>query len=639
MAVPAPAKAPAAAWQWSLAGLELKDGAAHFIDQTVSAAVPLEVDKLAVHLGGIDSAANAPVDVRLAGEVNAKGRLDIGGKIDVLAPAGELALKFDAVDLVPLQGWLPQSLQLLLTRGNLDADGQLQFGGAPLAVHYQGKAALRAVNVLDRSTDRSLLAWKTLELNGLDVQSLPLQLKLEDLLLDRFFVRLLVTPEGELQLDRLLHGGAPADATAKPAAQTTQTVPAAKPAEPARTTAAAAAGAPRPELPVQIGRIRFNAGTVVFNDQFIKPNYTANLSQLGGEIGPLASGKRGKVQLAGKVEKTAPLAISGVLDAFGPALFLDIRAQARGIDMSGFSPYSGRYLGYRIQKGKLSVDVNYHVENGQLQAGNRIFLDQLTLGEPVDSPSALSIPIKLALALLKNSRGEIDIDLPISGSLNDPQFSIGGIVFKAILNLLAKAVTAPFALLGSLFGGGESLSFVDFPAGQSVLTPEMAKRLENLARALADRPALTLEVTGMADPAVDGEAYRRVLLERQVRARKLAADAGRGKSTAAEPARLSSEDYEKYLTQLYKEARFEKPKNLIGLTKSLPVSEMEQLLVAHMALDDQAFRDLAARRAATVQAWLVDAGKVAGERVFVLEPEIAKAGQGEPGNRVRFSLR
>jgi hypothetical protein len=212
-------------------------------------------------------------------------------------------------------------------------------------------------------------------------------------------------------------------------------------------------------------------------------------------------------------------------------------------------------------------------------------------------------------------------------------------VFKAILNLLAKAVTAPFTLLGSLFGGGESLSFVDFPAGQSVLTPEMEKRLENLARALADRPALTLEVTGMADPAVDGEAYRHVLLERQVRARKLAADAGRGKSTASEPVRLSPEDYEKYLTQLYKEARFEKPKNLIGLTKSLPVHEMEQLLVAHMSLDDQAFRDLAARRAATVQAWLVEQGKVASERVFVLEPDVAKPGQDEPGNRVRFSLR
>lgn len=638
------------AWHWSLERFSLREGALGFVDRTVQKAVPLRIQALSLDLGRLDSAAPAPVSLGLEGRINDKGQVQLKGQVDPLAQAGDLELELEAMDLVPLQGWIPHQLNLVLTKGELSSKGRLQFGGQPLALRYQGGGQLAALSLVDGSADRSLLRWQKLELSGLDLQTAPFSLKLDDLVLNRFFARLLVTPEGELQLDRLLRGERKATRAAAADSVPAGTA-AAAPALPGEAQVPAAAPKPALEqvvsvppkvapVPVQLGRIRLDSGTVIFNDQFIKPNYSATLTQLSGQIGPLAEGQRGKLLIQGKVDRTAPLVISGELEPFSRELFLDIKAQARGIDMPGFSPYSGRYLGYRIQKGKLSVDVRYKVEKGQLEASNRIFLDQLTLGEKVDSPDALSLPISLALALLKNAKGEIDIELPISGSINDPQFSIGGIVFKAIMNLLVKAVTSPFTLLGSLFGGGEELSQVDFPAGQSSISPDMETRLQQLAKALAERPALSLEVTGQADPVADSEGYRRYLLERQVKAKKVATDVAQGKSaTRLGEVSLSSAEYEKFLLQVYKEARFEKPRNMIGLTKSLPVSEMENLLVTHMQVEPEAYRELAGRRAQVVRSWLVEQGGVAPERVFTLEPQVGQQDAGASANRVVFSLR
>jgi hypothetical protein len=341
------------------------------------------------------------------------------------------------------------------------------------------------------------------------------------------------------------------------------------------------------------------------------------------------------------VDKTAPLKIAGKVDTMGKELYLDITASAKGIDMPTFSPYSGKYVGYAIEKGKLSVDIHYHVEKGELTAENNVFLDQLTLGEKVESPDALSIPINLALALLKNRRGEIDVHLPVSGSINDPQFSIGALIVKVILNLLTKAATAPFALLGSLVGDGEELSEIDFLPGNAKIGPEAEKRLQVLSKALTDRPALELEITGRADPERDPEALKRTILERKVKIQKLTESVKKGlESGSLEDVELKPEEYEKYLTLAYKEEKFAKPKNVVGLTKSLPVPEMEQLMLANISAGDSEMRDLAESRATAARDWLAEQGAVPGDRMFVLEPKVeAESGGKKSGTRAEFSLR
>jgi outer membrane protein OmpA-like peptidoglycan-associated protein len=308
--------------------------------------------------------------------------------------------------------------------------------------------------------------------------------------------------------------------------------------------------------------------------------------------------------------------------------------------MPTFSPYSGKYVGYAIEKGKLSVDIHYHIEKGELRAENDIFLDQLTLGEKIESPDALSIPVNLALSLLKNREGEINVHLPVSGSINDPQFSLGGVIMNAIVNLLTKAVTAPFTLLGSLFEG-EELSEISFAPGNAKITPEAENRLKILAKALIDRPSLELEITGRADPAQDADALKHRLLERRVKSQKLAEDVKKGKAVGAlRDVELTPDEYPKYLTLAYKDADFAKPKNIIGLTKTLPIPEMEQLLLANINAGDDEMRELAQQRAAVARNWLIEQGGIPGERMFLREPKVeVEVDPKKFGGKVEFSLR
>ncbi|NLC22872.1 MAG: DUF748 domain-containing protein, partial [Oxalobacter sp.] len=223
--------------------------------------------------------------------------------------------------------------------------------------------------------------------------------------------------------------------------------------------------------PIRIDRFQMTNGRVRFTDNFIKPHYTANMDRVRGVITRISSASNAIaiVDLRGQVNR-APLTVTGSLNPFNPALSLELEGHVKGMELAQFSSYSTKYVGYGIEKGKLSFDVTYKVENGELSAENRLVLDQLTFGEKTEAKPVISLPIQFAVNLLKDGDGVIDISLPVSGSLNDPEFSVGGIVFRVIVNLIKKAVTAPFSLLAAAFGGGEELSFLEFDPGKSDVT-------------------------------------------------------------------------------------------------------------------------------------------------------------------------
>ena len=305
--------------------------------------------------------------------------------------------------------------------------------------------------------------------------------------------------------------------------------------------------------------------------------------------------------------------------------------------MTGFSTYAGKYAGYGIEKGQLSLFLKYMIEDRKLSAENRVFLDQLTFGDEVDSPEATKLPVKLAVALLQNRKGEIDINLPISGSLDDPQFSVGGVIVKVILNLFVKAVTSPVALLGSLFGGGDELAYVEFDYGYASITDPMRERLKTLVKVLEDRPSLKLEIAGRIDPERDREGLKRALMERRVKAQKQADLVKKGtESGSVDEIEVDAKEYPKYLERAYKAEKFPKPRNFIGLVKDLPVEEMEKLMIANVKSGDDELRDLAERRAAAAREWFVTQGKVPAERVFTIQPHLT-AKDGPQNDKARES--
>jgi hypothetical protein len=321
----------------------------------------------------------------------------------------------------------------------------------------------------------------------------------------------------------------------------------------------------------------------------------------------------------------------------------------RGMELASLSAYSSRYVGYGIDKGKLSFEVAYRVENRTLTAQNRLILDQLSFGKKSDSPVALKLPVQFAVALLRDRNGVIDLNVPIEGSLDDPQFSIGGIIMKMIGNAIAKAVTQPFAVLGSIFGGGGSgeLSSIAFDPGRAAVLPTSAEKLSALAKALSERPALKLEITGRADPESDREGLKHTFIERKLRALKLKDMQARGEAAEYSTVVVKPDEYPALLTRVYRDEKFPKPRNVVGLHKSLPVEEMEKLMIANAVVNEEDLVSLGNRRAQAAKDWLVKFGQVSGERIFILASRTEAAGTSGNGNgngnghvpgRVDFSL-
>src|SRR6185503_10006670 len=284
--------------------------------------------------------------------------------------------------------------------------------------------------------------------------------------------------------------------------------PAAGQSQGAEQTPAAASQAVGPTdapLPTSIGTVRIAGGSGNFADFWIQPNYAVSLAGLEGTITGLDSkpGSRAQVKLDGNVDKYAPAKMTGEMNILSQSAFSDITVSLKGVELSTVTPYSGRFAGYKIEKGKLTVDVNYLVENRQLKAGQYFVVDQLELGERVESPDAVHLPLKIAVALLKDRNGVIDLDLPVTGSLDDPKFRIGPIIWKAVVNLLTKVATAPFALLGRLFGGSEEMNLVDFEPGKAVLDEAGQQKMSSLLKAMQERTQLQLDVPGTYSPEVD----------------------------------------------------------------------------------------------------------------------------------------
>jgi hypothetical protein len=307
------------------------------------------------------------------------------------------------------------------------------------------------------------------------------------------------------------------------------------------------------------------------------------------------------------------------------------------------TPYSAKYAGYPILKGKLSMDVKYKVEAQKLQASNHLFIDQLTFGDKVESPTATKLPVLLAVSLLKNTRGEIDINLPISGSLDDPKFSVGGIIVQVIVNLLAKIVTAPFALLAAAFGGGEELGYVEFAPGAATLGVAQLQRLDTLAKALNDRPGLKLDIIGRVEPTADADGVRRAKFESKVRAAKVR-QLTRAGGESVDPGKVTISDQERpaLIATVYSDEKIpDKPRNVIGIAKSIPAPEMEQLILKNLTATPDDLRALANARAAAVRDHLEHTGKVPRERLFLVEPRLTAEGIKDKGaaTRVDFSLK
>ena len=616
-------------WIGKVGKLSIEDLGFRFEDQSLQQVAVQEIEGFNLLGQELTNEPNKKGTISLKSKINKKGSLNVDGSLQIYPLDVAVKVETLAIPLLPLESYFGQFLNISLTRGQVSNKGEAtaKLDTVGLKAGYKGSFTLGDFVAVDKQNSADFLKWKSLYFGGIDFRLEPLAINIGEIALTDYFSRLILNKEGKLNVAEIVKKPE-GEAAAKKDEAKVDTKVAAKDATPAKP------------IPIKIGKITLQNGTVNFSDLFVKPNYTVNLSKLGGRVTNLSSAADtvADMELRGKYANSAPVQILGKLNPLAAKSYLDIKADITGVDLVGFSPYSGKYAGYAIEKGKLSLSVAYKLENNQLTAENKLFIDQFTFGEKIDSPDATTLPVNLAISLLKNNRGEIDLNLPISGSLDDPQFSIGGLVIKVIVNLFVKAVTSPFALIGSMFGGGDELSNIEFAAGRATLNDVAGKKLEVLAKALTERNSLKLEITGRADPEADREGVKRAALERAMQAEKLKDLKKTGEGKSLEEIEISPEESKTYLTRAYKEAKFPKPRNVVGLQKDLPVEEMEKLMLTNLPATDDDVKALAGRRAEAVQTWLLEQGKVPPERVFLLPPKVEADDKGK-ASRVDFSLK
>ncbi|MGA0569290.1 DUF748 domain-containing protein [Variovorax sp. VNK109] len=624
-------------WAVTLAEFSLEGGAVSFADRFAARSsrrpVALEVSALKLLARNVapDTARAAQVNMsaRIATPRSEPGRVDFRGTVAPRPLVAQGRLEAVAVPAHAFAAYLQQFLNIELLRADASFRGQVRFAQMPAgpAVQVSGDTSLedfRANTVplaqvagapAGFSISEELLSWKALSLRGLEVAMAPgtmTRVNVRETTLADFYARVTINPDGRINLQDLVRHDPPSAG------------------QPATASASATATAPVAEGPpadIRFGPISLVNGRVLFSDYFVRPNYSANLSELTGRLGAFSSlAPQGEPELAdlelrGRAEGTASLEITGKLNPLAKPLALDVRGKVRDLELSPLSPYSIKYAGHGIERGKLSVDVAYKVQpDGQLTASNKLVLNQLTFSEPVPG-APNSLPVKLAVALLADRNGVIDIDLPISGSLNDPQFSLGPVIFKVIVNLIVKAITSPFSLLAGAFGGGgDELSAITFPAGTSEVTPQSQQSLDKIAKALADRPALRMTVVGAANLDAERDAFKRDRLRQLVQAEKRRVMVLGGQS-ASGTVTVSDAEYPALLRAVYRRADMPKPRNLVGMMKELPQDEMESLLLASIPVTPDLMRELAVQRGVAVKDYLASR-QIPAERLFLGAPAL-----------------
>ncbi len=356
------------------------------------------------------------------------------------------------------EAYFPSNLNVFILGGFADTAMNVDIAlkdGKPTGT-FKGSAGIRGFHAIDTVAEEDLLKWESLQLDDIRGNLEPFSLALRQIALNGVYSRIIVRKDGTLNLQNLVE---------KPKQEPVPAIVApATPPPPGPRAVSSPQQATGAKKQIQIGSVTIQDGTLSFTDNHLPQQYATTFYNLGGRISGLSTeeSKFADVDLRGNLENHSPLQITGRINPLRDDLFVDLKVSFRDIELSPVTPYSGTYLGYTVEKGKLFLDLTYHIDKKQLDASNSIFIDQFTFGEKVESDKATKLPVKLGLALLKDRNGEIHLDVPLSGRTDDPKFSVWKLVFQVIRNLMVKAVTSPLSLLSSMFGGGHDLSAIQF---------------------------------------------------------------------------------------------------------------------------------------------------------------------------------
>lgn len=592
--------------------------------------VRLRLDDIRVQGTNLSNISGENLSLNLACRWNTNGTVNIGIAAQLFPIHSDITLQIHRIELPPLDPYAEPFANVLLLDSKFSLEGLARIRRttreAPFDLSFQGDLRLDDFSCVDGFMGTGLAEWKSLRLAGVQADLHPLATHIEQITLDTPRLRLVVETNRTINVLNALQVG---NTNPPP-------LPSLAPSAKAATTPTSTTDTPSspPVLSPGFERAAITVSSVLLTNAAIEvrdvstvPPLRWTVTDVHGRIGKLSSTnlQRAEVQITAKAGQTAPVQISGQLNPLNPAVDTDVAVKLNGMDLLAFSPYSGRYAGYQLRKGSLSLDLQYQIRGHDLKSENLIVLDQLTLGRKVESPEATKLPVKLGVAILKDRNGVIELDVPVEGNLEDPEFRLGRVIGRTLMITLTKMLTSPFSLLGGLVGGSaEELSSFEFAPGSASLPLSATNGLQKLAKALFERPQLEVDIQGSIAPDTDGLALKRQKLTRQLqqlRWEELRESAQA--QTKPEQLVLSPDLRQTLLRKSYaqlfpSEARATKPPP--GLEEPF-YERLTTRLLEHIQVTEDDFRALATARADTIQAHLVNTHNVEPGRLFRSERE------------------
>ncbi|MBN1277110.1 MAG: DUF748 domain-containing protein [Deltaproteobacteria bacterium] len=589
----------------------------------------LNLENFRIQAQDITTFPDSKGNIDLSFSLNKTGTIEVGGYFSINPISADMDVSVGTLELAWFQPFFEDRIAVIVSDGKISASGKfsaMSGDDRQIGIFCKGDAELASLNTLEKAHAEDFLKWNSFNLNGVSFESRPFKVHIHEILLNSPRARVIVHDDGSLNLKNIFEGQ---DAGALKAESE----------EPVREKTA------KGESPlIIVDKVILQKGGVRFTDRSIDPDFSSSLDGLFCEVGGLSSREiaKGDLFLKGNVNLHNPFEIRGKLNPLKNDLFLDAAFSLKGMDLGPFSPYAGKYIGREISRGKLSLDLKYLVDQRKLGSSNNAFIDQLELGNAVESPDAIKLPLDLAVALLKDRNGQIKLNIPVEGSLDDPEFRIGGVIVQVIMNLLVKAATAPFALIGAMFGSEEELNYLDFRAGSFDPDESVRKKLDTIAKALDDRPGLRLDISGYSDPEEDGQALITARLEQNIKSIKMKELVKQGKTAPGpDDLKLTDEEYEYYLrTAYYLEYPSGKKEKQSEEEKVSP-GDMESRLRENIKITEDDLRLLASERAGAVKNYLVYEGKVSADRLFLVQTASLMPEEVEKhkANRVELAFR
>ena len=644
VSAPAPPGGAAPSWKFDLREFELREGSISAEDRSTSPAATVLLAPISLKVGGAGLDPAKPVTVNLDSRINDSGSISVSGVVTPQPLSANLALKLAGVDLTAAQPYIAQHTSMTLLGGRLNGEGKVRYGARKPALQVDGHIDIEGLHTVDNALHDDFINWDRLDVTGISFQRDPDRVDIELATARKLYARVIIEPDSSLNVKRVLAGpGATVIAPAAPGgAPVASTAPAPAALKPSTPPPAA------PAMPLFIKKIVLHASQANFTDLSVQPNFSTGIQSIEGTILGLTSKEdsRAKVDIHGAVDAFSPVAITGEINVLSASLYTDLALSFRNMELSTFNPYSGKFAGYNITKGKLTTLLHYKIEGRKLDAQHHITVEELEFGAETESKDAVSLPIKLAVALLKDRNGTIDLDIPVTGTLDDPAFKLAPIIWKVFVGILKKAVTAPFALLGALFGGGPELQFIDFHPGAADLDAGAAQKIGAVVKALNERPHLKIEVPIAVVSELDRPALIEAKFLMQVEDAQ-APKAGRKKGAAAAPAfeRLDPTAKVEILTQLYAKNIGGAPKFPDEITSLRDKSELSaaradflsKALHQNVVVGESELTALGQQRAMAVQQALLTETQLDPARVFLVANDKARNENGEV--RLELSLK